>query len=168
MPTAVKLWKIDGGRLSPIEEESFAKNHKEKDLEDWISENPSLLGNDLRIIGRQVNLPGAGPLDLAAVSRDGMFCIIEFKRQRTDRDTIAQILHYCVAIKEMSPNELQSRFKLGKEESEEIAGSDPLMMVVAAEATYEVNKIAELLMDKGIRIEVVAKRKNAACAIRLI
>jgi hypothetical protein len=155
MLTTVKLWKVEEKRLASVKEASFAENHKEKDLEDWISEDPSLISNDLCIVGRQVYLPGVGALDLAAVTKDGTLCIIEFKRHKTTRDTIAQILHYSSAIKEMDSGELQSRLKLNKEEAEEIAGSDPLMMIVAAEASYEVERIAQLLAQKGVKIEVI-------------
>lgn len=155
MPTAVKLWRIDGGRLSSIAEESFSRNHREVDLEGWISEDPSLLADDLRIVGRQIHLPRVGPLDLAAVDKEGRLCVIEFKRQKTTRDTIAQILHYSAAIKEMSSDALQARFKLSEEEAEEIVGSGPMMMVVASEAAYEVGRIAQMLAQKNVRIEVI-------------
>lgn len=93
MRPRVQLWCIDGKGLTQLEECTFAQAHKEKDLESWVENDTSLLGpnRELKVIGRQVPIEGAGLLDLLAVDEEeGRLVIVEFKRQLTTRDAIAR------------------------------------------------------------------------------
>jgi RecB family endonuclease NucS len=103
MPSKIKLWSVINGKLNLLQEGLFSDGYREKDLEEWIAQDTSLLGRpNLTVIGRQVNIPNAGILDLLAVE-NGHLVVVEFKRQQTTRDAIAQILDYASAIKSMTP-----------------------------------------------------------------
>ena len=76
-------------------EDLLAANHLEKDLEDWVEHNPSILGGDrVLIIATQKSIPGVGRLDLLGIDQSGSLVIIELKRYSTPRDAVAQALDY--------------------------------------------------------------------------
>ena len=52
MASEIKLWQLHEGKLQDVND-SFAAEHLEKDLEDLIEKNSTLLGDDLLVIGRQ-------------------------------------------------------------------------------------------------------------------
>jgi RecB family endonuclease NucS len=108
MRPEIRLWSIDAGKLVQLAKTNFAEAHKEKDLEIWVEQSPSLLGRNLSVVGRQVYIPKVGPLDLLAVDDDGRLVIVEFKRQQSTRDTIAQILDYASAIRLMTVEQLKA------------------------------------------------------------
>ena len=63
MTSQIKLWTVKDGKLVQLMESSFSQSYKEKDLENWVEQNPTLLGHpDITIIGRQVYIPNVGPL----------------------------------------------------------------------------------------------------------
>ena len=66
----------------------------EQRLEDMLTEDPSMSGTDLLIIGRQVQTSHGGYIDLLALDADGRTHVLELKRDRTPRDVVAQALDY--------------------------------------------------------------------------
>jgi RecB family endonuclease NucS len=88
----IGLWHIlDAGP----ERLQHAEVSVERDLEDWIEHDPSLLERGLVIVGRQIRLEG-GPLDLLALDQQGRWVLIEMKRERLRREVIAQAIDYAV------------------------------------------------------------------------
>ena len=94
MPTAVKIWEVTENSLQPVTIDSFANDHLESELETWIAQDPSILGERLLIIARQKSIPDVGKLDLMAVDQGGSLIIVELKRDRTPREAVAQALDY--------------------------------------------------------------------------
>jgi len=94
MPTAVKIWEIVKDSLHPVGIDSFANNYLEKQLERWVAEDPTILGDRVLIIAQQKSIPGVGRLDLLGIDQNGSLIIIELKRDRTPRDAVAQALDY--------------------------------------------------------------------------
>lgn len=68
------LWKVQGKGLNKLEDTTFEKESLlEENLENWIEANPSVLGEKLLIIGRQVEIPDVkDTLDLLALDTKGM------------------------------------------------------------------------------------------------
>ena len=157
MRSHIRLWSVVSGKLVQLEESSFGQAHKERDLETWVEQTPSLLGQDLRIIGRQVFIPNVGPLDLLAVSKTKRrLVVIEFKRQQTTRDTIAQILDYASSLQRMKPDERHSLSGIDHEALSDVEDFDPAMILVAAEADESTERIVEYLAAKAqLPIELV-------------
>ena len=93
MASEIKLWQLHEGKLQDVND-SFAAEHLEKDLEDLIEKNSTLLGDDLLVIGRQGEFRGVGILDLLCIDAAGKFVIVELKRDQTPREAVAQALHY--------------------------------------------------------------------------
>ncbi len=94
MATQIKSWQIVDGKLTLIETSLTQQGRSEAyDLESWVASDSSLIGPDLRIIGRQVHT-ASGPLDLLGIDRSGNLVIIELKRDRLPREALAQAIDY--------------------------------------------------------------------------
>lgn len=94
MSTEIKVWQVRDDKLVEITQTNLADDHYEEDLEKWIEADTSILGSKLLVISRQQELPNAGILDLLCIDESGQLVIVEFKRNATSRDTVAQILDY--------------------------------------------------------------------------
>ena len=85
------LFKVSSGELVQVERKSLAS---EETLENWIAKDPSIIGLDVLILGRQVVTDFNARIDILAIDREGDITIIELKRDRTPREVVAQILDY--------------------------------------------------------------------------
>lgn len=79
----------------------------EKHLEDWIAADPGLVDRGLLVVQRQLHVDG-GFLDLLCVDPQGRATIIEIKRGKLIRDTIAQALDYASSIARLPSSTLQA------------------------------------------------------------
>ena len=105
-----RLYKMTNGKLVSA---SPGKLATESILQDWIAEDPGLLGLDLLIIGREVIIADRGRIDLLALDEDGNLSILELKRDRTPREVIAQVLDYAswvVTLNTRQVHEIAFRF----------------------------------------------------------
>jgi hypothetical protein len=66
----------------------------ESRLEQLIEADPTILGEPLLLIGRQVATAYGAFIDLLAIDGDGALNILELKRDRTPREVVAQALDY--------------------------------------------------------------------------
>lgn len=103
MPFEMSLWRVAGSKLDPI---ASAHLEQEQRLEDWIAKDPSILGMDIALIGRQVQTSVGGRIDLLALDRDANCVVLELKRGRTPREVVAQLLDYGAWVKDLGYNEL--------------------------------------------------------------
>jgi Holliday junction resolvase-like predicted endonuclease len=97
------LWIVGDRNLKRLER---ARPRFESDLEDWIERDPSLLGDGLKIVGRQVRLD-SGPLDLLAIDAQGRWVVIELKREHLRRRVLAQAFDYASSIASMDATQLR-------------------------------------------------------------
>ena len=97
------LFKIDNGDLVPIRRQTLAS---EEVLEGWIAKDPSIIGLDVLIIGRQIITDFNGRIDILAIDREGGLIIIELKRDMTPRDVVAQTLDYASWIASLSTKQV--------------------------------------------------------------
>ncbi len=102
LSTSVGIWLVGEG--GPIRV-SKSNVDLEKDLEGWIASDPSLLAEGLRIVGRQVWLE-AGPVDLLGIDAQGRWVVVELKRERLYRETVAQALDYAACLRSIDAQEL--------------------------------------------------------------
>jgi len=94
MATVLRAWKVEGERLVEIPElPPSEQNVVENMLEDWLASQPDAIQDNLLIIGRQVTT-ATGPLDLLGVNVDGKPIVVELKRDRAPRLTVAQAIDY--------------------------------------------------------------------------
>ena len=90
MPLDIGLWRVDQG----VQRLTAHGMPTEERLEDLIEADPSVLGQPLLIIGRQVITSHGKRLDLLALDGDGALHVLELKRERTTREIVAQALDY--------------------------------------------------------------------------
>ena len=85
-----------------IEEIDFTRLgfQERRDIQEWVAANPSILGDDLLIIGKEFSGFDRTNerLDLLAVDQDGKLVIIELKRDHTGADAHWQAIKYASYI----------------------------------------------------------------------
>lgn len=163
------------GQFSEYLQTPFQVDHEEAVLEDWLESNPDGIVEDgcILIIGRQVSTNFGGFIDLLALDRDGDVVVIELKRDRTPRDTIAQSLEYVSFAEQLDTDQLEGilssylnddslslaehhreYFNLAPDEA--IAfNKDQRIVIVGQRVTAEIRQTATFLRDKGIRVTCV-------------
>jgi len=102
------IYRMDNtGRFVPFEE---AAPELERQLEDWIEQNPHLLleGETLAVIGRQTATAFGKALDLLAVDQSGAIVVIELKKGLPPRDVVAQALEYTAWVDSLSLDDLDA------------------------------------------------------------
>lgn len=173
------LYKIKGKKLTKIHETKFKHEGKlEEDLEDWVENNPSILGEDLLIIGRQVWIPGVkDKIDLLALDTNGNTVIIELKRGRLKDPVDIQSLRYASYISRWEFVDLETQAKkyfLEKGEEDfnfnekyedfcSSAGldevpdlpSDQRMIIVGSKVKEKLGSVALWLRQHNIDIKVI-------------
>ncbi|MBV9524434.1 MAG: DUF91 domain-containing protein, partial [Candidatus Dormibacteraeota bacterium] len=167
MPLEMALWRVDGGnpvRLSP------QGVPLEQQLEDMLERDPSMLGQRLLLIGRQVPTTHGTFVDLLAVDADGALHVIELKRDRTPRDVVAQSLDYGSWVTTLTHQDVQDIFlKYDSTQAFEQAFSDAFgasppedlntehrLTIVAAEVDPATERIISYLnTGYGVPINVV-------------
>ena len=105
----LSVWTVDGDAPRRVDRSGV---DLEKDLEDWIANDSSLLADRLTIVGRQVWVDG-GPLDLLAIDLQDRWVVIELKRRRLYRTAITQALDYASSIARMDSEELEALLRPG-------------------------------------------------------
>lgn len=98
MATEIQSWQIMNGKLVPIKSNMIDEGRKEKeDLEQWLKTNSEILGKDIVIIGEQVNT-GSGFMDFLGIDKNGNPVVIELKRDKLHRESLAQAIDYASVI----------------------------------------------------------------------
>jgi len=106
MAIEIKVWQIVDGNLEPIEVSmTQAGRREQEDLEKWIKTNPTILGDDILIIGEQVQTK-SGPADFLGIDKSGNTVIVELKRDRLPREVLTQAVDYASDIASWDINKL--------------------------------------------------------------
>lgn len=90
MPLEIGLWRVDDAptRVLPT------SMPMESRLEGLIEADPTILGEPLLLLGRQIPTTYGKYIDLLGMDMDGALQILELKRDRTPREVVAQLLDY--------------------------------------------------------------------------
>ena len=168
----MKLFTIDkDGKLSQFKERNFAENNREIDLEILLEKNPEyfLENSKVLIIGRQVTTNLNTFIDLLGIDKEGNTVVIELKREKTPRETVAQILEYTSFVEnlnyeqlnkiyqeysgdEMSLEEYHQQFFQNNQDSKVAFNKSSKLMIVAQNISTEIKQTALYLRKKGIDI----------------
>jgi hypothetical protein len=163
------------GQFSEYIQTSFQVDHEEAVLEDWLESNPDGIVEDGRIliVGRQVVTNFGGFIDLLGLDRKGDLVVVELKRDRTPRDTIAQSLEYLSFGERLGTDQLEEilrsylnddslslaehhreHFELGSDEAVAF-NKDQRIVIVGQSVSPEIKQTASFLCSKGIRVTCV-------------
>ena len=112
MSNEPQLFRVnpDSWESDRIEEVDFAElGWKERqDIQEWVAANPSILGDDLLIVGKEFSdfdLTNER-LDLLAADSDGKLVIIELKRDDTGADAHWQAIKYASYFQRASADDI--------------------------------------------------------------
>lgn len=167
MGVEMGLWRADGSKLTRITPAAIGL---EAQLESYIESDPSMLGETLLIIGRQVPTVFGGYIDLLAIDETAAVHVIELKRDKTPRDVTAQALDYGSWVATLGRAEISSIFAVyspgvALEEAfeKQFGGTLPeevnaaqVFTIVAASVDPATERIVRFLNeDYGIPINVV-------------
>lgn len=133
----------------------------EQHLESWLENNPWILvqGDSILWIGRQTSAPVEDTTifpDLLGVDTRGNLVIVELKRNRTPRDTVAQLLDYATWANELSESRIHEIAEHYFDNQNGFSGktfSDAFREVLLINETDEVPPL-----NRGLRLFILAGR----------
>jgi hypothetical protein len=165
MPVEMRMWRIDGDKPKPL---TTAVLPAEKDLHQFLAQDPSLLGDRLLVIGSEVLTPYGKRLDLLAIDGDGNLHLLELKRDKTPREVVAQILDYGSWVSTLSRDDIIDRASKHLDERFEVAfervfGSPPPdelnselhLTIVASELDASSERIVTYLRGFDVPVNAV-------------
>lgn len=162
MATEIKIWEIEGQKISPVEDTPLAAQHLEEELETWITQAPGILGEELLVIDRQRDIPGVGRLDLLCIDVTGKLVVVELKRDRSAREAVAQALDYASWLNDAASDELLANAKqylkadlsevfessFGVEMPSELLPQNHKLVIVASRLDASAERIVNYLRDR--------------------
>ena len=141
----------------------------EKHLEDWIQADPTMIGDRVRWVARQLTLGDGTRLDLLGLAHDGTLVIVELKQADVDTGTVVQAIHYLVEIGQLSSDELLRRIRsntdldssLDKELADALEGvetheRDYLIVVAGAGQGDRAEAASSFLEATGLKVPIRA------------
>lgn len=159
------MWRIDGDTPKRL---STATLPSEATLEQYLEKDPSLLGERLLVIGRQVHTPHGKFIDLLTMDVEGNLHVLELKRDKTPRDVVAQVLDYGSwvstldrdTIIDLANAHLDGPFESAFEEVFGISAPDELngalrMTIVATDLDQGSERIVTYLRTFGVPVNAV-------------
>ena len=97
MTEEIRTWEItDNGperAYSSLKEEGY----KEKDFQKWIEQKPEIVHPKLTKLGTFVTV-GTKEIDILGILPDGSITVVELKREKSPRETVAQAIDYASRI----------------------------------------------------------------------
>lgn len=168
----MKLFTIENdGKLKPYTERVFKTSNQEADLEVLLENNPEYFfeGSNVLIIGRQFMTNLNSFIDLLGIDKSGNTVVVELKRAKTPRETIAQILEYASFIEKLDYSQLNEIFQgySGEEnnldeyhqqyfknqpDSKVSFNKSTRLIIISQEISREIQQTAQYLQNKGVDI----------------
>ena len=171
----MKLFTIDNeGKFIQFTEQDFKEKNKEIDLEILLENNPEYFFENTKIliIGKQVTTNLNTFIDLIGIDEQGNTVVIELKRDKTPRETLAQLIEYASFIENLDYEQLNEIFhnysgeEVGLEEyhqqyyengnNQNISwNKSSKLVIVAQDITPEIKQTSLYLRKKGIDVYCV-------------
>lgn len=165
MPTEMGIWRIDGGAPRRL---GASQLPTETMLEEFLEQDPSLLGERLLVVGRQVRTPYGKYIDLLAMDGEGNLHVLELKRDKTPREVVAQVLDYGSWVStldretviDLANEHLDEPFETAFEEVFVTSAPDEInaslnLVVVATDLDSSSERIVTYLREFGVPVNVV-------------
>jgi hypothetical protein len=144
---------------------------REKHIENWLANHPHLLlpNEQVLVIGQSVS--GQSMADVLALDAFGRLVIVEVKRGRSGRETVAQLLGYAARMRGITYEELDAitqrhrsgldlytrflEFNDGQVVPREQLGNEQRVIIVASESDADLKQIVGWLAGYGVPIQFV-------------
>ncbi len=169
----MKIYSITPeNKFKEYSEIGFQDEHQEAVLETWLENNPEKIieNGSLLMVGRQVTTNLGSYIDLLAIDRQGDLVIIELKRNRTPRETLAQALEYASFVQKLGYEQLDEIFRnyagdealnlaqyhreyfsLASDEAV-VFNNDQRIVIVGQKISPEIRQTSTFLREKGVRV----------------
>ncbi|MFW6016487.1 MAG: hypothetical protein ACOCRK_08610 [bacterium] len=107
------LYKITNKMIHSTNKVRFSDaNIYERDIENWVEMKPDILGEPLKIIGRQVTIENIGDrLDLLSLDKQGNLVIIELKSDILKSSACLQAVQYASYLSDWQHEEINRQMK---------------------------------------------------------
>jgi len=164
MSVRMQIWRSDGDP-EPL---TLSGTPNEKQLEILLEKDPSILGQPLLVIGRQVRTDLGRIVDLLAIDADGILHVLELKRDKAPRDVVAQALEYAAWAKRLDQEQVRqihSEYSPDVElevRATELFGFLPdelgvqhQITVVASDVDEHVRRVIEYLQSSAVPVNAV-------------
>jgi PAS domain-containing protein len=165
MALEIGLWRVDSAAPVRVGASGFPLEAR---LEELIQSDPTILGEPLLVVGRQVPTAFGKFIDLLAVSAEGALHVLELKRDRTPREVVAQVLDYGSWVQGLSHSDVLALFgdqhhtafevafeeRFGTRPPEELNGGHTLT-VIAADVDPATERIVTYLAGFEVPVNVV-------------
>jgi len=168
----MRVFTIDSrGKLIPYKECAYKESNRESELEQLLENNPEYFFEDskLLIIGRQVTTNLNTFIDLLGIDKNGNTVVVELKRGKTPRETIAQLLEYASFVENLDYSQLNDIYQdysgedadledyhkeyFNKSTDEAVSFNKSVKLVIVAEdISKEISQTALFLRKKGLDI----------------
>jgi hypothetical protein len=139
----------------------------ERHLEDWLADDISLIDPGLLVIQRQMHVEG-GILDLLCVDPQGVATVVEVKRGRLIRETVAQAVDYASCIAELSAASLAEAVCAYPNQGSE----DSLALNALLSSSDETREVAIIVVgvgqEPGLERIIDFLGRNAGISIRAV
>ena len=169
--------KTDDDKLIQYQENDYSDDNLEKDLDNLLQNNPEYFfeGERVLIVGKQVQTNLGKQIDLLGLDDSGNTVVIELKRGKTPRETVAQLLEYASFVDTLDYgqlNDIYQRYSGDEMELEsyhneyyEGASGETVsfnksskLVIVAQAITPEIRQTALYLRRKGLDVYCVEFR----------
>ncbi len=163
----MKLYGVDDkNTFTEYQRRRFKDDHVEETIEAWLEKNPECIveKGGLLIIGRQVTTNLNTSIDLLGVDPEGNVAVIELKRDKTPRETLAQTLEYASFVATLTGNQLDEIFKrYTDDDNAALADSQRRFFSLAEDETVTFNKNQRLII---VGTEIVQTIRQSATYLR--
>lgn len=148
----MRVFKVEKSNLMSFIEEDFKIDNTEKILEDWIEKTPSALFEDeeVYIIGRQVTTNLNKAIDLLGLDKRGNTVIVELKRGKTPRETVAQILEYVSFVEDLSYGQLEDI-------ASQYTGDEGLNLTERHKESFKLHDDSAVAFNKAQRLVIIGQ-----------
>lgn len=175
------MFRVDlsKNRLFPIPQKSFSdSNLRERDhLQEWLANQPAVLGEELLIIQKEFDGfdETRERLDLLAIDKQGSLVVIENKLDDSGKDVVWQVLKYAAYVSNLNKSQILEIYQkyltrycgggnakdricqfLEVEDLDETVlnpGNDQRMIFIAANFRREATATVMWLLTRGIRVQ---------------
>ena len=173
--TKLAAWSIDrqhSESASQAEPKRVGRSHigLEKHLEDWITNDATLVSEGLTLVGRQITIDN-GRLDLLAIDAQDRWVVIEIKPGTLESTALTQALYYASSIARLDADELYEKIeprlgdfgdaeRLSERVKQQLAceeeGRQIAVLLVGAGIHSGLERMNEFLGRFGVPISVVS------------
>jgi anion-transporting ArsA/GET3 family ATPase len=160
------IWSLD-----TKEELSLGELVSERELEEIIANDISILNPNWILIGQQIRTFAGGFIDLLCVDGDGDCIVVELKKNLTPREVTAQAIDYASCVRDMTADNLAEEYikyhgemqtiddayeeKFGQRLDAANFNTNVKIVIVAAKMDDSTERIIKYLQDFNLNINIL-------------